>query len=225
MLGCGERAGGPPPSRRLVILGFDGVDPHMLSRWMDAGKLPNLAALAARGDYRPLTSTIPPQSPVAWTTFATGTGPGRHGIFDFVERDPKSYLPDVGTGGVHPPKLWHDLWVEKSAEGFTRRRGVPFWRTAAEAGVKTVVLRVPYAFPPDPMPVGRMLSGLGVPDLVGTNSTFTYLASDLATDAGRSDPGGGRLVPLVLRGDEAEVDLAGPPDPRSGTRPPLAVHL
>ena len=60
-------------ARRLVILGFDGVDPKLLSRWMGEGKLPKLRELAARGDFRPLTSTNPPQSPVAWTSFATGT--------------------------------------------------------------------------------------------------------------------------------------------------------
>jgi predicted AlkP superfamily phosphohydrolase/phosphomutase len=225
--GCGrketaqDRSHGP----RLLILGFDGVDPRLLSRWMEEGKLPRLAALAARGDYRPLASTNPPQSPVAWTTFATGTGPARHGIFDFIERDPKTYLPDVGTGGVHPPKFWRNVIETAPAEGWTRRRGVPFWQIAAEHGVRAVVLRVPYAFPPDPVPGGRMLSGLGVPDLLGTNSTFTFLASDLAPEGKRADPGGGRLVPLRLAGDDGEVELVGAPDPRGGDRPPLRLRV
>src|SRR5439155_918669 len=128
------------------------------------------AGMEELGDFRRLASTNPPQSPVAWTTFATGTGPGRHGIFDFIERDPATYLPDVGTGGVRPPRYWHGVVQSAPAEGWTRRRGVPFWQVAAEHGVHAVVLRVPYAFPPDPVPGGRMLSGLGVPDLLGTNS-------------------------------------------------------
>jgi len=223
--GCGGGQQGGPPARRLVILGFDGVDPRLLGRWMEEGKLPHLRGFAAGGDFRPLASTIPPQSPVAWTSFATGTGPARHGIFDFVERDPRTYLPDVGTGGVRPPRFWAETIETASAEGWTRRQGVPFWQLAAAAGVRTVVLRVPYAFPPDPVPGGRMLSGLGVPDLLGTNSTFTYLASDLTADGGRPEPGGGRLIPLALRGDEAEVEVPGPRDPRGGERPPLTLHV
>jgi predicted AlkP superfamily phosphohydrolase/phosphomutase len=208
-----------------VILGFDGVDPRLLSRWMEEGKLPRLGALAERGDYRPLTSTNPPQSPVAWTSFATGTGPARHGVFDFIERDPVTYLPDVGTGGVRPPRFWREMIETTPAEGWTRRRGVPFWQVAAAHGVRTVVLRVPYAFPPDPVPGGRMLSGLGVPDLLGTNSTFTYLASDLGSAGKRSDPGGGRLVSIALEGDGARLDVPGPPDPRGGDRPSLRLPL
>jgi predicted AlkP superfamily phosphohydrolase/phosphomutase len=73
-----------------------------------------------------------------------------------------------------------------------------------------------------------MLAGLGVPDLLGTNSTFTYLASDLQPGGGRGDPGGGRLVPLALQGDDAAIDLSGPADPRGGGRPalrlPVAFH-
>lgn len=226
--GCGgrqEASRAPSHGPRLVILGFDGVDPRLLSRWMEEGKLPRLAALAVRGDYRQLASTNPPQSPVAWTTFATGTGPARHGIFDFIERDPKTYLPDVGTGGVHPPRFWRNVVETAPAEGWTRRRGVPFWQIAAEHGVRAVVLRVPYAFPPDSVPGGRMLSGLGVPDLLGTNSTFTFLASDVAPEGKRGDPGGGRLVPLRLSGDDGEVELVGAPDPRGGDRPPLRLRV
>src|SRR5437870_5835373 len=191
---------------------------------MEEGKLPRLRALAERGDFRRLASTNPPQSPVAWTTFATGTGPGRHGIFDFIERDPATYLPDVGTGGVRPPRYWHGVVQSAPAEGWTRRRGVPFWQVAAEHGVHAVVLRVPYAFPPDPVPGGRMLSGLGVPALLGTNSTFFYLAGDLATD-GKGDPGGGRLVALSVTGDEGRADVPGPADPRGGGRPALTLPL
>jgi predicted AlkP superfamily phosphohydrolase/phosphomutase len=197
----------------------------MVRRWMDEGKLPRLKGLAERGDFQPLTSTNPPQSPVAWTTFATGTGPGRHAVFDFVERDPATYLPDIGTGGVNPPEYRWGFLEKRSAQGFTKRVGVPFWQRAAEHGVRVSVLRVPYAFPPDPVPDGRMLSGLGVPDLLGTNSTFTYLASDLGTDAGRNEPGGGRLVPLTLRGDIAEVDVPGPADPRGESHPALRLHV
>jgi predicted AlkP superfamily phosphohydrolase/phosphomutase len=222
--GGGRQVRGRGP--RLVILGFDGVDPRLLSRWMEEGKLPHLRALSARGDYRPLTSTNPPQSPVAWTTFATGTGPGRHGIYDFVERDPATYLPDVGTGGVRPPRFWRGLVETAGAEGFTRRRGVPFWQIAADHGVPVVVLHVPYAFPPDPVAGGRMLAGLGVPDLLGTNSTFTYLATDLPADRGRrADPGGGRLLPIRLDGDDGTIEVAGPPDPRGADRPPLTLRL
>src|SRR5207253_4623095 len=137
-----------------------------------------------------------------------------------------TYLPDVGTGGVHPPRFWHDLVETAPAEGWTRRRGMPFWEVAAEHGVRAAVLHVPYAFPPDQVPGGRMLSGLGVPDLLGTNSTFTFLATDLGAGGARpGDPGGGRLVPVVLAGDDATVDVPGPPDPRGGGRPALTLHV
>ena len=55
------------------------------------------------------------------------------------------------------------------------RTGQAFWQLLGNAGVRVVALDVPYSFPPDPMRDGRMLSGLGVPDLRETNSTFTYV--------------------------------------------------
>src|SRR5689334_4909632 len=77
-----RRDAGPSAARtqrgRLIILGFDGVDPRWLERYAREGKMPNVRRLIeANGgkNYRPLTSTNPPQSPVAWTTFSTGTNP------------------------------------------------------------------------------------------------------------------------------------------------------
>ncbi|HXO19147.1 MAG TPA: alkaline phosphatase family protein [Thermoanaerobaculia bacterium] len=78
---------------KLVVLGFDGVDAKLAGRWMDEGKLPNLAKLRAEGTFSPLRSTIPSQTPVSWSTFSTGLNPGRHGIFDFLKRDPLTYKP------------------------------------------------------------------------------------------------------------------------------------
>jgi len=78
---------------RVIVLGFDGVDARYTDQWMREGKLPNLARLAATGTFRPLRPTIPAQTPVSWSTFSTGIDPGRTGIFDFLRRDPKTYLP------------------------------------------------------------------------------------------------------------------------------------
>src|SRR5258708_34021771 len=79
--------------QKVIVLGFDGVDARYTERWMNEGKLPNLAALRAEGTFRPLRPTTPAQTPVSWSTFSTGIDPGRTGIFDFLRRDPKNYLP------------------------------------------------------------------------------------------------------------------------------------
>jgi predicted AlkP superfamily phosphohydrolase/phosphomutase len=78
---------------RVIVVGFDGVDARYTEQWMNEGKLPNLARLRAEGTFRPLRPTVPAQTPVSWSTFSTGIDPGRTGIFDFLRRDPKTYLP------------------------------------------------------------------------------------------------------------------------------------
>src|SRR5438270_2752190 len=78
---------------KVIVLGFDGVDARYTEQWMNEGRLPNLARLRAQGTFRPLRPTIPAQTPVSWSTFSTGIDPGRTGIFDFLRRDPKTYLP------------------------------------------------------------------------------------------------------------------------------------
>src|SRR6266550_9295480 len=78
---------------KVIVLGFDGVDARYTEKWMNEGKLPNLAKLRAVGTFRPLRPTVPAQTPVSWSTFSTGIDPGRTGIFDFLRRDPKTYLP------------------------------------------------------------------------------------------------------------------------------------
>ena len=70
---------------KCVIFGIDGADFYLTRQLMDEGELPNLKALAEHGSYNPLLSTIPPLTPQAWSSFACGVNPGKHGIFDFGE--------------------------------------------------------------------------------------------------------------------------------------------
>jgi UDP-glucose 4-epimerase len=86
-------AGAQTAPDKLIILGFDGVDAKLTEQWMNEGKLPNLAKLRAEGSFSPLRPTIPSQTPVSWSTFSTGLNPGRHGVFDFLKRDPQTYVP------------------------------------------------------------------------------------------------------------------------------------
>jgi predicted AlkP superfamily phosphohydrolase/phosphomutase len=208
---------------RLVVLGFDGVDPRWLERWAGEGKLPNLAKLmkaSGGAQYRHLESTNPPQSPVAWTTFATGTPPGDHGIFDFIGRR----VSTAPTGlPVVPYQGTSSFEVQAAGPPVARslRTGEPFWKTLADDGVRTVALNVPYSFPPDPMRSGRMLSGLGVPDLRETNSTFSYAGTDVAD--GELNVGGGVMTRLTVENGVARYALAGPTIP--GSSPPARMTL
>jgi predicted AlkP superfamily phosphohydrolase/phosphomutase len=217
-----------PAKGRLIMLGFDGVDPRWLEQWAKEGKLPALKQLmeenAGKG-YLHLGSTNPPQSPVAWTSFATGTQPGDHGIFDFIARTvntsptglPVSLRVATTTFEVQPagPPVARNL-----------RTGTPFWQTLGNDGVRVVALNVPYSFPPNPMRDGRMLSGLGVPDLRETNSTFTYVGTDVTDDRVKRPPGGGVMVKLAMQKGLGHFDLEGPSVPGGdGERMKIPVEV
>jgi predicted AlkP superfamily phosphohydrolase/phosphomutase len=170
---CGNDA--PRVDQRLIIIGFDGMDPVLAQQWMDDGSLPNFRQLVAMGEFHPLATSNPPQSPVAWSDFATGAGPGEHGIYDFLRRDPESQLPAFSISKSNPPQDILSLFGMElpldSGEIINRRLGVPFWTAIEEPGGRATVLRVPVTFPPDP--IHRMMAGMGVPDLLGTQGTYT----------------------------------------------------
>ncbi|MEM8929983.1 MAG: alkaline phosphatase family protein [Acidobacteriota bacterium] len=96
---------------KTVILGFDGADGDLTREWMDAGLLPNMAKLRDQGTFSPLMPTIPSQTPVSWSTFATGLDPGTHGVFDFLRRDPENYRPALALIDEGERTL---LWGERN---------------------------------------------------------------------------------------------------------------
>jgi predicted AlkP superfamily phosphohydrolase/phosphomutase len=214
----------PQVDRQIVVLGFDGLDPTLAERWMDEGKLPEFARLRAEGTYRRLGTTNPPQSSVAWAGFATGHNAGAHGIFDFLRRDPNTYLPDFSmVETLAPPEVWHVFGYDipvSDPQVRNRRQGEPFWLAAERAQHRASVLRVPVTYPPDP--VTRMISGLGVPDLLGTQGTYTLYST-------RRVPGaenGGRVKLLRINPDgPIETEIEGPEHPLDPTAGALRLPL
>jgi predicted AlkP superfamily phosphohydrolase/phosphomutase len=212
-----------PGRGRTIVLGFDGMDPELTERWMADGVLPNFARLAREGHYQPLATTNPAQSPVAWSSFATGLNPGEHGIFDFLRRDAATYAPEYAISSVEPPgtvlrAFGFQLPLDEGAVR-NRRVGTPFWFSAEREGHPSSVLRVPVTYPADP--ITSMLSGMGVPDLLGTQGTFTFYT----TEAAEGETTGGRIVTVEVAGDRVETTLEGPPHPLYQKPVPLAIPL
>jgi predicted AlkP superfamily phosphohydrolase/phosphomutase len=209
-------AGNRPASRfqkKMVILGFDGMDPMLLERYLADGKLPHIAALSKRGGFSPLQTTHSPESPTAWASFATGVNAGKHNIYDFLVRDTTTYLPDLGMVTRTPPKFLFNYVPLSKPKITSTRGGTSFWVTAGRAGVRSDVLTVPVTFPPEEVPNGFMLSGLPLPDIRGTMGTFSYYATDLSRYEEGNTEMGGILKRLVFEGDTAASELEGPPSP------------
>jgi predicted AlkP superfamily phosphohydrolase/phosphomutase len=137
------------PQKRVVVIGWDGATLDLALPWIQAGHLPVLKVLMERGGGGRLRSVLPVLSPSAWASFATGVNPGRHGIFDFVERAPDSYKLRLITA--------RDLKVPT------------LWRLLSDAGKRVAVINVPITYPPEPVN-GVMITGLGTPD----RQVFTY---------------------------------------------------
>ncbi len=211
---CGPRRAPQRFQQKLVILGFDGMDPRLVRKWMDEGRLPNMQKLANRGGgVHPLGTTHSPESPTAWASFATGVNAGKHNIYDFLVRDTATYLPDLGMVTREPPRFVFNFIPIAKPIIKSIRGGTSFWVTAGNAGVRSSMLTVPVTYPPENVPNGEMLSGLPLPDIRGTMGTFYYFGTDLSRYEEGNTEFGGILKRLVFDGDVAQTELVGPPNP------------
>jgi predicted AlkP superfamily phosphohydrolase/phosphomutase len=205
------RGAGKAHVKKAIFLGLDGLDAGVAEKLMAEGKLPNLARLAETGSYRRLRTTLPALSPVAWSTFATGVNPAKHNIFDFLNRDLRSYVPELSSAKVQPARrvLTIGKWrVPLSAPSVEmRRKSQPFWKILGEHAVSCTILRVPVTFPPEPFQ-GKLLSAMCTPDLRGTQGEFTLFRSGQKPGDLRSLDGG---FEGLLTGPQNElVEGAGP---------------
>jgi predicted AlkP superfamily phosphohydrolase/phosphomutase len=208
-----RKAYGKAQVKRVVIVGFDGMDPELANRFMSEGKLPNLARLRDNGTFRSLRTTFPAISPVAWSTFQTGVNPGKHNIYDFLARDLKNYLPYLSSAQISEPKRHLRIGKYSVPLGKPKikglRRGTPFWHWLGKAGVFCSVIRVPVTFPPEKFP-GVLLSGMCVPDLKGSQGTFCFCTTRASGGEFRE---GGVRIPVERNGTGFHSYIPGPENP------------
>jgi len=210
-VGC-SRLSTQAAGKRMIVLGVDGMDPVFVqNHWTE---LPNLNRLRTEGDFRPLATTVPPQSPVAWSSVSTGMDPGGHGIFDFVHRDPATRGPISSMAEASEPgrTLTIGPYVIPLSGGnvHSRRAGKTFWQILSENHLPSTVIRMPANFPPADCEAGS-LSGMGTPDLGGSFGTFAFYTDDPAET--RTEVSGGRIVRTFLSGGRAALTIQGPANP------------
>lgn len=195
---------------RMVILGLDGMEPSLVERFMAEGKLPHFAELKRQGSYTRLATTIPAISPVAWSSFMTGCHPAKHNIFDFLSRDPKTYLPDLSSARIGTPKRVLRLGKYRiplsKPEIKGLRRSVPFWKILGDCGIFSSILRIPITFPPEKFR-GHLLSGMCAPDLKGSQGTFSFYTSDPTRIRDRES---GLNIPVTISGNRIATYISGP---------------
>ena len=214
------------PTKKVMVLGFDGMDPRILEDLLAQGKLPNFQLLKGGGDYRPLATSIPPQSPVAWSNFITGMDSGGHGIFDFIHRDPQTMIPYLSTSRTESAKRTIHIgdWVLPLSGGEVEllRNGKSFWEILEEHGIDTTIFMVPANFPPVETD-GYSLSGMGTPDIQGTYGIFSYFTNSPISD--KEDVSGGKIYKVEVVNNRVVANLAGPRNYFRKNSPQAAVEF
>lgn len=174
-------AAGSPLAKKMLVLGFDGMDPGIVNRLMAQGQLPNMQRLGERGVFTMMRSTIPPQSPVAWGSFISGSDPGKFGIFDFVHRDPATYTPMFSMTETLPGGMMVNIGKYriplKPGKIVLKREGPAFWDYLEERDIPATIFKVPTNYPPSASSQ-RTLSGMGTPDIMGGYGVYSLYTSD-----------------------------------------------
>ena len=115
-------------TNKVLLLGVDGLDPRLTSKFLKEGKLPNIKKFVDQGAQKEdlkLICTPPTITPPLWTTLATGALPVTHGITCFWRQDP-----------VHLDTASYNLDSRLC-------HAEPLWNVTAEAGMKTLVWHWP----------------------------------------------------------------------------------
>src|SRR5438105_4436622 len=209
--------------QRVVVLGLDGLDHGLTEKLLSEGKLPHLVALPDQGCFKPLGSTLPPISPVAWSSFQTGVNPGKHNIFDFLMPDLRTYQPKLSSVEIRPPR--RSIRIGKYTFGLGKadvrllRKSKPFWSLLGDHGIFNCILRVPITFPPEKLR-GVQLSAMCVPDLRGTQGTFSHYTTKPPREKEKT---GGEVHVVVKEGNAVRARLIGPPHPFNADAGPLVA--
>ena len=203
---------------RMVVLGIDGLDPDILEEAIQLypDRTKNFQWLAEKSGIHSLGTSMPPQSPVAWSNFITGMDPGGHGIFDFIHRSlsTRNAIGSIMTD-VHPPA------PDKSAKPGDwklpnpfeavpepNRSGKPFWMIMADAGVPADLWRMPINYPVDPS------DGVSFPGMMTPALDSAYGKSTIYTDdpLAKSRSNYSKLEIVSEFNGKIDTSIVGPPN-------------
>ncbi|QDU86088.1 Type I phosphodiesterase / nucleotide pyrophosphatase [Planctomycetes bacterium Pla163] len=202
-----------PKVDRMIVLGLDGFDPDLYRKFAAEGLMPNFQALEKEGCFRPLETAYPSISPVAWSSYATGVDASRHNIYDFLTRDPCNYMPALSSTEVKELPKSLNLGFAKIPFGtkvVTRllQKSQPFWKLLGKNFVWSSIIRVPITFPAQKFDNGVLLSGMCVPDLQGTQGSFSFYSTK--PRSGDAHIGGQQYVIRKSAAGVVESNLTGP---------------
>lgn len=128
------------PIGRVIVIGFDGLDPGLVRKWVGEGKLPTFERLISQGAFGDLWSVLPFSSASAWTSAMTGVNPGKHGIYGFLKA--------TGT------KTGEEMVFSSSVD----RGFAPVWEIIGNYGLRSCIINIPLTSPADSLN-GIMIAG------------------------------------------------------------------
>ncbi len=204
----------PKRAAPVLVLGIDGMDPDLLresiARFPD--RMKNFARIASANGIHELATSVPPQSPVAWSNFITGRDPGGHGIFDFLHRDPMTRSPIPSTVKAEAPStipLPAGWQFPLGGDAESNRTGVAFWSVLRDHGIPADVWRMPANFPVEGSD-GWSFSGMMTPAIDSAYGKYTYYVTEPDPSAIANE---GRIVPVREFDGRIDTSLGGPPSP------------
>ncbi len=169
--------------KKVVVIGLDGAPFTLLKPWMEQGMLPNMAKIMQEGSFGHLKSTPEYMSPPAWTSFSTGSNPGKHGIFHFYSIDASTFKVRINNS--------------------THRMVDPFWNQIGRAGKRVCVVNVPTTYPADKVN-GCMVSGWDAPSIQSEGFTHPPELIDEILENFHDYP----LVPSIKKFTISQPELA-----------------
>jgi predicted AlkP superfamily phosphohydrolase/phosphomutase len=188
--------------KKAILLGMDGLDPRLLIQLMKQGALPNFSALKDRGAFHPLATCNPAQSPVAWSSIATGSNPGYHGIFDFLGRRVHDYIPELAILKINPK----NPFGKREAMFLPVMHGNTFWDYTSENNIPSTVLKWPMTFQPKQNKT-NLYAGLGVPDIKGGLGRYSFYTT---RDIHRGEDGSEKVIKIKVQGQKIKTYVPGP---------------
>jgi hypothetical protein len=139
------------PTRRVVVVGIDGLSPSDVAPFPASERVPAFARLARRGAFGPLATLRPTEGPPLWTTMMTGRLPRDHGVLSVSTYRLRGSTSDWAllpkgalVGGLERLSL-----ASRRPVASTSRRRRALWNVLDAFGIPAGVVRVWGTHPPE----------------------------------------------------------------------------